>query len=91
MHDQCFKVVSKESDSDSDSYCYGIQHLDNVNSIKGPFVTAKPNDVSTKLLIDRGLSVNFLDGFDYGKIGKPFLSKKYSKGKLIPYGGGRID
>ena len=65
--------------------------MDNVNSIKGPFVTAKPNDVSTKLLIDRGSSVNFLDGFDYGKIGKPFLSKKYSKGKLIPYGGGRID
>ena len=84
------KAVNKESDSDSDSYCYGIKllNLNNVNSIKGPCVTVKLNGVSTKLLIDSGSSVNILDEFDYGKIGKPLLLKKCSKGKLIPYGGG---
>ena len=77
------KAVNMESDSDSDSYCYGIKllNLDNVNSIKGPCATVKLNDVSTKLLIDSGSSVNILDEFDYGKIGKLLLSKQCSKGK----------
>jgi hypothetical protein len=77
------KAVNMESDRYSDSYCYGIKllNLDNVNSIKGPCATVKLNDVSTKLLIDSGSSVNILDEFDYGKIGKLLLSKQCSKGK----------
>jgi hypothetical protein len=84
------KAVNMESDNDSDSYCYGIKllNLDNVNSIKGPCATVKLNDVSTKLLIDSGSSVNILDEFDYGKIGKLLLSKQCSKGKHNAYGGG---
>ena len=45
------KTVNEYSDSDSDSYCYGVRLENNVNAMKGPFVNVRLNDRSVKLLV----------------------------------------
>jgi hypothetical protein len=78
------------SDDSDEEYSYSVTVSGEVNSVSNntPRINIKVNDVSCKVLLDTGASVNILDEDTYRKVGTPVLEKKNTP-RLLPYGGGQ--